>query len=127
MFQSLERRASHALSDMYGEGISGPLIPDDFGYLGFFYYVVEHLKESAEKAFELAEEKSHDLLGQAASDLFSHLLRLDPNFDSALVRDPVPETIRAVLAEWVEVHVEDLVAMLAPEGSGMGSDEDVPS
>ncbi|KAE8794082.1 hypothetical protein D1007_31242 [Hordeum vulgare] len=127
MFQSLERRASCTLGDICREGISGPLIPDDSGYLGFFYRIVERIEESAGKAFALTEEKSRDLLGQAASHVFSHLLGLDPDFYFVSVLDPVPETIRAALAEWVEVHVEDLVARLAREGCGMGSDEDVPS
>ncbi|KAE8801882.1 hypothetical protein D1007_22389 [Hordeum vulgare] len=54
MFRSLEQRASCALSDICGEDISGPQIPDDSGYLGFFYRAVEHLKTSAEKALALA-------------------------------------------------------------------------
>ena len=88
---------------------------------------MEHLEGSAGKALALAEEKSRDLLGQAALDVFSHLLRLDPDFDFASLLDPVPETICAALAEWVEVHVEDLVGRLAPEDRGMGPDEDVSS
>ncbi|KAE8807870.1 hypothetical protein D1007_15814 [Hordeum vulgare] len=127
IFQSIERRASRALGDICRESISSPLIPDNFGYLGFFCRIMEHLEASAGKALALTEEKSRDLLGQAASDVISHLLRLDPDFDFALVLDRVHATIRTVLAEWVEVHVEDLVAKLAPEGHGIGSDEDVPS
>ncbi|KAE8817239.1 hypothetical protein D1007_05130 [Hordeum vulgare] len=127
MFRSLERRASRALSDIRGEGVSGPLIPDDSTYLGFFYRIMEHLEASAEKALALVEEKSHDLLGQAASDGFNHLLHLDPDFDFASVLDPVPETIRAALAKWVEVHVEDLVTRLAPEVRDIDSDDDAPS
>ncbi|KAE8792254.1 hypothetical protein D1007_33189 [Hordeum vulgare] len=88
---------------------------------------MEHLEVSAEKALALAEEKSRDLLGQAASNVFSHLLRLDPDFDFASVLDPVLETIRAALAEWVEVHVEYLVTRLALEGHDMDSDDDVSS
>ncbi|KAE8769037.1 hypothetical protein D1007_59419 [Hordeum vulgare] len=127
MFQSLEQRASRALGDICGEGVSCPLIPDDSGYFGFFYRVVERLEAIAGKAFALAEEKSRDLLCQAASDVFSHLLRLDPDFDFASVLDPVPMTIRDALAEWVKVHVEELVARIIREGRGMGSDENVPS
>ncbi|KAE8803177.1 hypothetical protein D1007_20947 [Hordeum vulgare] len=127
MFLSLERRISRALGDIFEECVSCPLIPDDSRYLGFFYRIVERLEASAGKAFALAEEKSRDLLGQATSDIFSHLLRLDPDFDFASVLDPVQETIRTTVAEWVEVHVEDMVARLAPEGRDMGSDEDVPS
>ncbi|KAE8818269.1 hypothetical protein D1007_03899 [Hordeum vulgare] len=98
-FQSLEGRASQALGDICGEGVSIPLVLDDAGFLGFFLRVVECLEAGAEKAHALAEEKSRDLLGQAASDVFSHLLRLDPDFDSAAVLDPVPEMIRLALAE----------------------------
>lgn len=127
MFQSLERRVSRALGDICGKGVPGPLIPDDSGYLGFFCRVVERLEASAGKALAFAEEKSHNLLGQAASDVFSHILCLDPDFDFAPVLDPVPETVRAALDEWVEVHVVDLVARLAPEDRDMGPDEDVPS
>ncbi|KAE8790569.1 hypothetical protein D1007_35081 [Hordeum vulgare] len=108
MFQSLEMRASRALSDICGEGVSSPLVPDDVGYLGFFSRVVECLEAGAEKAHALVEEKNRDVLGQAASDVFSHLLCLDPDFDFAAVLGPVLETIRAALAEWVEVHVKDL-------------------
>ncbi|KAE8820574.1 hypothetical protein D1007_01318 [Hordeum vulgare] len=124
MFRSLERRATRALSDICGKGVSGPLIPDDSKCLGFFYRVVEHLEAGAEKALALKEEKRRDLLGQATSDIFSHLLCLDPNFDFASMLDPVLETIQA-LAEWVEVHVEDLVTSFALEGRGVGSDNDV--
>ncbi|KAE8766246.1 hypothetical protein D1007_62688 [Hordeum vulgare] len=122
MFRSLERRATRALSDICGKGVSGPLTPDDSRCLGFFYLLVEHLEAGVEKALALTEEMSYDLLGQAASDIFSHLLRLDPNFDFASVLDPLPETIQA-LAEWVEVHVEDLVTSLAPEVRGVGYDD----
>ncbi|KAE8773079.1 hypothetical protein D1007_54820 [Hordeum vulgare] len=125
MFQSLKRRASHALSNIYGEGVSGPVIPDDSGYVGFFFRIVEHLEVGAEKVLALAREKSRDLLGQAASDVFSHLLRLNTDFDFASVLGPVPETIRAALAEWVKVHMEDLVTRLAPKDRGMGSDDDM--
>ncbi|KAE8790838.1 hypothetical protein D1007_34833 [Hordeum vulgare] len=124
MFRSLERRATHAVSDICGKGVSGPLIPDDSRCLGFFYHVVEHLEAGAEKALVLTEEKSRDILDQAASVVFSHHLRLDPNFDFASVLDPVPETIRA-LAERVEVHVEDLVTRLDPKGRGVGSNDDM--
>ena len=127
MFWSLERRATRALSDICGKCVSGPLIPDDSKCLGFFYRIVEHLEAGAEKALALAEEKSCNLLGQAALDVFSHLLRLDPDFDFASVLDPVPETICAALAEWVEVHVEDLVTRLAPEGCGASSGDDASS
>ncbi|KAE8767459.1 hypothetical protein D1007_61173 [Hordeum vulgare] len=90
MYQSLEGRASRALSDICGEGFSSTLVPDDGGYLGFFLHVVEHLEAGAEKAHVLAEEKSRDLLGQGASGVFSHLLCLDPDFDFVAVLDPVP-------------------------------------
>ncbi|KAE8799601.1 hypothetical protein D1007_24980 [Hordeum vulgare] len=121
MFRSLEGRAYRALSDICGVGVSGPLVPDDGGYLGFFLHVVERLEADAEKSHALVEEKSRDLLGQGASDILIHLLLLDPDFDFTVVLDPVPETIRAALAEWVEVHVVDLVARLTPEGGGASS------
>ncbi|KAE8793578.1 hypothetical protein D1007_31737 [Hordeum vulgare] len=127
MFQSLERRACRALSDMCGERISSPLVLDDAGYLGFFLRVVECLEAGAEKARTLAEEKGRDLLGQAASDVFSHLLCLDPDFDFAEVLSLVPEKICAALAEWVEVHVEDLMKRLAPKGCSVSSSNDVSS
>ncbi|KAE8772632.1 hypothetical protein D1007_55326 [Hordeum vulgare] len=88
---------------------------------------MERLEAGSGKVVAFAKEKSHDLLGQAASDVFSHLLRLDPYFDFASVLDPVRETICAALAEWVNVHMEDLVARVAPEDHDMGADEDVPS
>ncbi|KAI5007705.1 hypothetical protein ZWY2020_008753 [Hordeum vulgare] len=127
MFQSLETRASRALSDICGEVVSSLLVPDDAGYLGLFFRVVECLHAGAKKAHVLVEEKSRDLLGQAVLDVFSHLLRLDPDFDFATLLGPVPETIRAALAKLVEVHVEDLVTSLPPEGCGVSSDEDASS
>ncbi|KAE8817761.1 hypothetical protein D1007_04527 [Hordeum vulgare] len=124
MFRSLKGRASRSLRDICGEGVVDPLIPNDAGYLGFFYRIVENLEAGAGKALALAEEKSRDLFGPAASDILSHLLRLDPDFDFAMVLDPVSQTIRAALAEWVEVHVEDLVTRLAREGYDVGSNDD---
>ncbi|KAE8818281.1 hypothetical protein D1007_03911 [Hordeum vulgare] len=100
------------------------MVPDDDGYLGFFLCVVERLEAGSAKALALPEEKSRDLLSQEASNVFSHLPCLDPDFDFAEVLDPVPETVRAAWAEWVEVHVENLVARLAPEGHGMYPDDD---
>ncbi|KAE8786091.1 hypothetical protein D1007_40107 [Hordeum vulgare] len=116
MFQSLERRASRALKDICCDGVLSPLVPDDAGYLGFFLRAVECLKGGVEKTHALAEEKSRDLLSQAASEVFRHLLCLDPDFDFVAVLGPVPETTRGVLAEWVEDHVEDLVTRHAYEG-----------
>ncbi|KAE8774576.1 hypothetical protein D1007_53029 [Hordeum vulgare] len=127
MFRSLEGRASRALTDICSKGVSAPLVPDKGGYLGFFLRIVERLEAGAEKAHALAKEKSHDLLVQGASDVFSHLLRLNPDFDFAAVLDPVLETIRVALAEWVEVHVEDLVTRLAPESGGVSCGDDVSS
>ncbi|KAE8803945.1 hypothetical protein D1007_20101 [Hordeum vulgare] len=124
MFQSLERRASRALSDICGESAPGPLVPDGAWYLGFFLRVVERLEAGSAKAPALSKEKSRDLLSQAACEAFSHLLRLNPYFDFTEVLDPVPETVHAALAEWVEVHVEDLVARLDLEGHGMDSSDD---
>ncbi|KAE8766510.1 hypothetical protein D1007_62262 [Hordeum vulgare] len=127
MFKSLEGRASWALRNICREGVSSLLVPDDARYLGLFLRVVEYLEAGAEKAHALAVEKSRDLLGQGALDVFSHLLRLDPDFDFATMLDPEPETIHAALAEWVEVHVEDPVTSLAPEGYDMNSGDDVSS
>ncbi|KAE8799744.1 hypothetical protein D1007_24835 [Hordeum vulgare] len=127
MFQSLEARASRSLSDIYGEGVSSPLVPDDGGHLGFFLLVVERLEVGAERAHALAEAKIRDLLGQGALDVFSHLLHLDPDFDFASVLDTVRETARSCLAEWVEVHVGDLVTSLTPEGCGVSPSNDVSS
>ncbi|KAE8802803.1 hypothetical protein D1007_21452 [Hordeum vulgare] len=127
MFQSLKRRASRALSDFCGEGVSRPLVPDDVGYLGFFFRVVECPEAGAEKAHALVEEKSHDLLGQAACDVFSHLIRLNPDFDFTAVLGPVPKTICAALAEWVEVHLEEMVTRLAPESCRVSSGDDASS
>ncbi|KAE8787135.1 hypothetical protein D1007_38911 [Hordeum vulgare] len=93
MFQSLERRDSRALGDICGESVSAPLVPDDSEYLGFFCRVMERLEESVGKALAFTEEKRRDLLGEAASDVFSHHLRLDPDFDFASVLDTVLETI----------------------------------
>ncbi|KAE8783055.1 hypothetical protein D1007_43539 [Hordeum vulgare] len=127
MFQSLENNASRDLSDICGESVSSPLVPDDDRYLSFFYRVMERLEAGAGKALAFAEEKSGDLLDQAASDIFSHLLRLDPYFDFGTVLDPVPETIRAALSKWVEVHVEDLVKRLAPKDHGVDYGDDASS
>ncbi|KAE8787889.1 hypothetical protein D1007_38106 [Hordeum vulgare] len=117
MFQSLEGRASQVTSDICSEGVSIPLAPDDGAYLGLFLRVMERLEV----------EESRDLLGQGASDVFSHHLRLDPDIDFAAVLDPVPKTICAALTELVEVHVEDLVTRLAPKGYGMRSGDDASS
>ncbi|KAE8779918.1 hypothetical protein D1007_47029 [Hordeum vulgare] len=124
MFQSLERTASYALSDICGESVSSPLFPDDARYLGFFLRIMERLDASAAKALALVEVKSRDLLSQAASDVFSHLLCLDPDFYFSAVLDPLLETTHATLDEWVEIHVEYLVARLAPERHGVDTGDD---
>ncbi|KAE8793031.1 hypothetical protein D1007_32346 [Hordeum vulgare] len=126
MFQSLERRDSRAFCGICGEGVSSPPVPDDVGYLGFLLRVVECLEAGAKKAHALAEERSRGLLGQAISDVFSHLLRLDPNFDIAAISDPVPQTIHAALAEWVEVHVEGVVTNAAARAVVMMCPPDPP-
>ncbi|KAE8787131.1 hypothetical protein D1007_38907 [Hordeum vulgare] len=98
--------------------------------LGTWVYsstLVECLEVGAQKAHALAEVMNRDLLGQAASDVFSHLLRLDPDFDFATILDPVPETIRAALAEWVKVHMEGLVTRFVLEGYDTSSSDDAPS
>ncbi|KAE8819292.1 hypothetical protein D1007_02790 [Hordeum vulgare] len=68
-----------------------------------------------------------DLLGQAASGVFNHLLRFDPDFDFPAVLGPVSETIHVALAEWDEVYVEDHVTRLAPECCSVSSGEDASS
>ena len=103
------------MSDICGAGISSPLVPDDAGYLGFFSRVMECLEEGAEKIRVLVEVKRRDLLARAASNVFSHLLHLDPHFDFEAVLGPVPEVTRAALAEWVKDHVEDLIVELSSD------------
>ncbi|KAE8793591.1 hypothetical protein D1007_31750 [Hordeum vulgare] len=92
MYRSLEKRASRALSDIYGKSVSSPLVPDDARYLGFFLRFMEHLEAGAAKAFALTEENGRDLLSQAAPDVFSHLLGVEPDCDFAAVLDLVSET-----------------------------------
>ncbi|KAE8810884.1 hypothetical protein D1007_12383 [Hordeum vulgare] len=76
------------------------MISDDSRYLSIFYHVVEHLEASPEMALALEEEKSRDILFQAVSDIFSHLLRLDPDFD--LLRCWIPCQRRFALL-WMNV------------------------
>ncbi|KAE8780488.1 hypothetical protein D1007_46375 [Hordeum vulgare] len=85
---------------------------------------MERLEAGSAKALVLVEENTRDLLSQAALDVFSHLLRLDPDFDFTQVLDTVLETVHAAMAEWVELHMEDLVAGLALEGHDMDSGDD---
>ena len=64
----------------------------------------------------LAEEKSRDLLARASSHVFRHLLRFDPNFDFDSVIAPMPEVIQGALGDWVEDHVDDLIAEFSLAG-----------
>ena len=41
-------------------------------------------------------------------------LRSDPDFDFDAAIAPIPGAIQGVLASWVEDHVDDLIAELAP-------------
>lgn len=108
MFQTPEGRA----------GVSSPLISDDADYLGFFTRIVERLEGGVEKVRQLVEEKSHDLLARAASRVFSHLVRFDLDVHSEAVTAPMPKVIRGALEDWVEDHVDDLIAEFAPAGGG---------
>lgn len=72
------------------ESISSPLVPDDVGYLAFFTRTVERLEGGAEKVGKLVEEESHDLLTQASTCIFSHLLHSDPDFNFKAVIAPHP-------------------------------------
>jgi hypothetical protein len=114
MFQDLEHRASRALSNLCDVSVASPLAADDAGYLGFFTRVVERLEGGAARARQLVEEKSRHLLAHAVSRIFSHLLRSDPHFDFGALTAPVPEVIEGALADWVDDHVDELMAELAP-------------
>lgn len=116
MFQDHEGRARRALSSVCNESVSSSLVPDDVSYLAFFTRIVERLKGGAEKVRQLVEEKSRDLLARASSCVFSHLLRFDPDFDFEAMTAPVPEVILGALGNWVEDHVDDLIAEFTPVG-----------
>ena len=95
MFEALGHRANRALGSICDENVSSPLIANDAVYLGLFTMLVEHLEGGAEKARQLVEEKSHDLLARASSCAFSHLLCFDPDFEA--VTAPMPEVIQGAL------------------------------
>lgn len=110
MFQDLEQRANCALCFICGERLPSPLVANDAGYLAFFTKVVERLERSAEKVRHLVDEESSSLLVKASTRVFSHLLHSDPDFDFKVVIGPIPRVIRNTLGEWVEDHVDDLMA-----------------
>lgn len=97
MFLDLERRACRALDRVCKESVSGLLMPDDAGYRAFFTRIVERLEEGAERVGELVKEESRNLLARASTRVFSHLLRLDPDFDFDAMIAPVPWVIRGAL------------------------------
>jgi hypothetical protein len=62
------------------------------------------------RARQLVEERSQEFLGHAFSRVFSYLFSLDPHFDFDAAIAPVPEVTQDAMAEWVDSHVDDLVA-----------------
>ncbi|KAE8793207.1 hypothetical protein D1007_32214 [Hordeum vulgare] len=111
MFQSLERRASRALGDICEEGVSGPLIPDDSGYLRFFCHVVESLEASVGKALAFMEEKSCGLLGRyiiMPSDMYAYWGIAPPQV-------PVPELPVEYQTPVYQWEPEDLTQQWNPQ------------
>ena len=120
MFRALELRARRALGSISKEDVSSPLETHDGSYLDFFSKLVERLEVGAKKVGGIIEEESRDLLTQAATRIFSHLLNADPNFDFGKVIAPVPEEVRDTLGKAVEDHVDALHEHFAPGESSSG-------
>lgn len=63
-------------------------MPNDVGYLNFFTKVVERLDGDAKKVGKIIEEECRELLTQASTRVFSHLLHADHFFDFEVVIAP---------------------------------------
>lgn len=118
MFLDLERRALQALDLVCKESVPSPLEPNDTGYLAFFTRIMERLEEGAERVGEPVKEEGRNLLARAATRVFSHLFRLDPDFDFDAMIAPVLRVVRGALSEWVEDHMDALIAEFASDGRG---------
>jgi hypothetical protein len=115
MLQDLRVRANQALGTICEESVAHPHKDDEASHPRFFTLIVTHPEDRAARARELIAERSRGLLGRAFSRVFSHLKNLDPHFDFDAAIAPVPRVTQGNLAEWVDVHVDDLVAEFAPE------------
>ena len=77
------------------------------------------LENRSERAHQLVDERSRNLLGHAFSRVFSHLQNINPNFDFDAIIAPVPEAIRGDLARWVKENVDALVRAFASNDDGV--------
>ena len=114
MFEVLRHRAGRALGELLGSGVTGSLVNDDAGYLGFFTMGVECLEGGVRKARQRVEEQSRDVLRSAVSRIFGNLHRLDSHVDFEALLEPAPEAIAGPSENWVSDHVDALVTELVP-------------
>ena len=103
------------MSTICEESAPHPREEDYASHLRFFTEIVTRLEDRAARARELIEERSCGLLGHAFSRVFSELLNLDPHFDFDAAIASVPRVIQDNLANWVDDHVDALLAEFAPE------------
>jgi hypothetical protein len=127
MFRSLELRAHGALATICKERLEGPHETHDASYLDFFTKLVERLEAGAKRVNGIIEDECRDLLFQAATRIFSHLLRTDPNFDFDRVIAPVPEELPDSLGKAVEDYVDALLVKFShgsiESSSGLEGDD----
>ena len=131
MLQDLRMRANRALNTICEESAPHPHEEDYASHLRFFTEIMTRLEDRAARARELIEERSRGLLGRTFSCVFSHLQNLDPHFYFDADIAPMPRVIRDNLLDWVDDHVDALVAEFAPEDDaavvvvrGGGADDD---
>ena len=77
------------------------------------------------------EEECRELLGLAATHIFSNLHRIDPKFDFSLVLRPVEPELSVALMKAVMEHVRALIEVYgrgdeAGEGGPSGQDSEEP-
>lgn len=124
MYHALSIRARGALATICQERLGGPLEDNDASYLDFFTKLVEKLESGAKRVNGIIEDECRELLGQAATRIFSNLLRADANFDFNRVMPPVPPELRDGLGKVVEDHVDALLEKFShgSKSSGEASD-----
>ena len=121
------------MGGIYEENVNHPHGDDDASHFRFFTDIGTCLEDRAARAHELIEERSRGLLGRVFSRVFSHLLNMNPHFDFDAVIAPVPGVIQGNLANWVDDHVDALVAefvvaddavVIAAEGGDADDDDE---
>ena len=125
MFRDLATRARNVTVRLGVDSPDNPSGDDAAAYLKFFAVLVERLEESAADVDTVIDEECRELLGIAATCVFSNLHLANPNFDFSSVLRPVETKYPAALEKEVRKHVDALVELyVRVDGDGEEDQDD---